>query len=392
MTGAPKAGVLEITGEASTRRPTPLNRARFHHLYIHIPFCRHRCGYCDFNAYAGLDGLMKPYVDALLREFSWVASRLPFAPLETVYLGGGTPSLIPATEIGRILAEVRRRFGLARDAEVTLEANPASTDQDKLAIWRRAGVNRLSLGVQGFDRRSLAVLERRTDGELAATTVAQARDAGFANVNLDLIYGIPFQTLKAWDATLHRALELSPEHLSCYCLTFEEGTVLHARLRRGELPAVEGDAQWRFLEKCQFVLTGAGFHRYEISNWSRPGRESRHNLAYWSCRPCYGAGCGAHSYMRWFDGARRWWNVSRPTEYISAPSFEAGSEYLDPDRRAAEEVMLGLRTDSWTPVPGPLRGAIAGLADAALVEFDGERARPTIRGMDLHNQIALAVL
>jgi oxygen-independent coproporphyrinogen-3 oxidase len=327
-----------------------------------------------------------------LREFDWVVSRLPFAPLETVYFGGGTPSLIPASEIDRILAEVRRSFGLARDAEVTLEANPASTDPDKLAIWRRAGVNRLSLGVQGFDRRSLAVLERRTDGELAATTVAQAREAGFGNLNLDLIYAIPFQTLQAWGATLHRALELSPEHLSCYCLSFEEGTVLHARLLRGELPPVDADAQWRFLDRCQSVLTGAGFHRYEISNWSRPGLESRHNLAYWSCRSSYGAGCGAHSYMRWSDGARRWWNVSRPSEYISATCFEAGSEYLDPDRRAAEELMLGLRTDSWTPVPDRLRAAIEGVSEAALVEFDGQRARPTVRGMDLHNQIALAVL
>jgi len=364
----------------------------FRHLYIHLPFCRHKCGYCDFNAYARLDGLMEPYVDALERELGSAPERYPFGPLATVYFGGGTPSLMPAESICRLLDLVRDRIGIAAGAEITLEANPASTDPEKLTAWLAAGVNRLSLGVQGFDARSLAVLERRTDGHQARRAVREAREAGFRNLSLDLIYGVPFQTAASWADPLRQAIDLEPEHLSCYCLTVEQGTPLHRKLLGGSLPAVEPDVQWEFLEQCRSVLTGADFQRYEVSSWSRPGFESIHNQSYWLCRPVYGAGCGAHSYARSSDSSQRWWNWSRPQAYISSADFVEDGESLDAGPAAAERLMLGLRTTVGIPAPDGFGDRLDRLFAAGLVEWDGELVRPTSRGLDLHNQIALEVL
>lgn len=364
----------------------------FPHLYVHLPFCRHKCGYCDFNAYARLDGLMEPYVEALERELGYAAGRYSFGPLATVYFGGGTPSLMPAESIRRLLDRIRSLIGLRPDAEVTLEANPASTDPAKLAGWREAGVNRLSIGVQGFDPRALAVLERRTDGAQARRTVRQAREAGFTNLSLDLIYAVPYQTVASWQSTLRQALDLEPEHLSCYCLTFEEGTPLHRRLEKGLLPAIDADVQWDLMAMCQSELTGAGLPRYEVSSWSRPGFESKHNRSYWRCAPVYGAGCGAHSYGRSGDSSRRWWNVARPQDYISSGGFVEDGETLGPQRTAAERLMLGLRTVEGLEAPPGFEKALAELEAAGLVSRVGRRVSPTERGLDLHNQVALAVL
>jgi oxygen-independent coproporphyrinogen-3 oxidase len=367
----------------------------FRHLYLHVPFCRHKCGYCDFNAYAGMDRLMPAYVEALLHELARARGVRPFAPLRTVYLGGGTPSLLPAEEVARLLAGVRARFDVEPGAEVTLEANPASTDPERLEAWRRGGVNRLSLGVQGFDRRALAVLERRTDGAQAVRALREARSAGFHNVSLDLIYGVPFQDLASWRDTVERAIDLGPEHVSCYCLSFEEGTLLDRRRREGGLPEVDSDAQWQLLEVACGLLAEAGFERYEVSSWARPGFRSSHNRAYWECRPVYGAGAGAHSYATDGERAWRWWNLARPREYIAAAAAEevvAGGEELDVRQARAERVMLGLRTVGGLEPPAGFEGVLEGLARAGLVERRGGRVAPTRRGLDLHNQIALAVL
>jgi oxygen-independent coproporphyrinogen-3 oxidase len=367
----------------------------FRHLYLHVPFCRHKCGYCDFNAYAGMDGLMPAYVEALARELAEARAARPFEPLRTIYLGGGTPSLLSPEGMARLLAEIRALFEVEPDAEVTLEANPASTDPERLEAWRRGGVNRLSLGVQGFDRRALAVLERRTDGAQAARAFRQARSAGFANISLDLIYGVPFQDPGSWRDTVERAIDLGPEHLSCYCLSFEEGTLLERRRREGRLPEVEADVQWDLLELACDLLATTGFERYEVSSWARSGFRSRHNRAYWECRPVYGAGAGAHSYTT--DGKRawRWWNVARPREYIAgaeAGQVVAGNEELDVRQARAERVMLGLRTVGGLKPPDGFEEVLEGLRRAGLVERRGEWVAPTRRGLDLHNQIALAVL
>jgi oxygen-independent coproporphyrinogen-3 oxidase len=367
----------------------------FRHLYVHVPFCRHKCGYCDFNAYAGMDRLMPDYQAALERELENARASLPFGSLRTVYFGGGTPSLLPAELAARMLAHVRSVFEVEPDAEVTLEANPASTDPERLAAWREGGVNRLSLGVQGFDRRALAVLERRTDGAQAERAYRQAREAGFADVSLDLIFGVPFQALDAWGETVERAAELAPEHLSVYCLTFEEGTLLTRRRQRGLLPDVDADVQWEQMDLAGRLLGAAGYERYEVSSWARPGHRSRHNTAYWECRPVYGAGAGAHSYATDGERAWRWWNVARPRDYIAAAAagrVELDGEELPPERAAAERVMLGLRTTAGLEPPSGFETALNTLLHAGLVSREGHRITPTRRGLDLHNRIALEVL
>ena len=366
---------------------------QFRHLYVHVPFCRHKCGYCDFNAYAGMDRLMPAYVDALCIELDAARRRFRFAPLRTVYLGGGTPSLLPAPLIADLLRRIGRMFQIEAGAEVTLEANPASTDAERLAAWRDGGVNRLSLGVQGFDPRALAVLERRTDGAQAARAYADARAAGFENVSLDLIFAVPFQTTASWEETVRRASAMGPEHMSCYGLGFEEGTLLHRRRARGLVPEVDADTQWDQLDAADRILAAAGYRRYEVSSWARPGRRSRHNRAYWACRPVYGAGAGAHSYG--VDGAvaRRWWNVARPRDYIAAaPDVVAGGEELDARLARAERVMLGLRTVRGLRPPAGFERELADLERLGLVRRRGGWVSPTRRGLDLHNQVAMTVL
>jgi len=363
------------------------------HLYIHVPFCRHKCGYCDFNVYAGQDRLMPEFVEAVARELRWAASRLAFAPLDTVYIGGGTPSLLPAPLAAGLLSAVRESFTLAAGCEVTLEANPATTDPEKLAVWREGGVNRLSLGVQGFDPQALAVLERKEDGAQAERALREARAAGFDNVSIDLIYAVPGQSDQSWVATVERAAALSPEHFSCYALQFEEGTLLYRRLREGRLRQVPADRQWELQQLADGVLRQHGFRRYEVSSWARPGRRSRHNSAYWACRPYYGAGPGAHSYGRTGSGARRWWNVRRPRDYIArSPVVEDGHEDLDARLVQAERLLLGLRTIRGVPRTPGFEVQLSRLASAGLVRLSPGWVAPTERGLDLHNQIALEVL
>jgi oxygen-independent coproporphyrinogen III oxidase len=364
----------------------------FQHLYLHIPFCKHKCGYCDFNAYAGMDRLMPDYIGALERELAGAREQHPFARLETVYLGGGTPSLLPAELIERLLRFIRDTFDVATDAEVTLEANPASTDEARLTAWLEGGVNRLSLGVQGFEPRALAVLERRTDAAQATHAFGLARAMGVPNVSIDLIYAVPFQSRESWLETLRRGLALGPDHISTYCLTFEEGTLLWRRRAEGRVPEVERDLQWDQLDAACAELDSAGFRRYEVSNWSRPGFESRHNFAYWRCRPVYGAGAGAHSYATDGNGARRWWNVARPREYIAALEPMADGEELSFRKSVAESLMLGLRTVDGMATPPGFEPELDQLARDGLIERRDGRVLPTRRGLDLHNQIALVVL
>jgi len=364
----------------------------FQHLYLHIPFCKHKCGYCDFNAYAGMDRLMPDYVDALERELSTARDRQPFGRLETIYFGGGTPSLLPADLIARLLRFVRATFDVAPGAEVTLEANPASTDEAKLQAWLDGGVNRLSLGVQGFEPRALAVLERKTDAAQATRAFGLARAAGMSNVSIDLIYAVPFQSRASWLETLRRGIALGPDHISTYCLTFEEGTLLWRRRAEGRVPEVEADLQWDQLDAACAELESAGFSRYEVSNWARPGYESRHNHAYWRCRPVYGAGAGAHSYATDGSISRRWWNVARPREYIAAQQPVADGEDLPARKARGEALMLGLRTAEGMAPPEGFDSELENLLGAGLIERRNGRVVPTRRGMDLHNQIALVVL
>jgi len=320
-------------------------------IYLHIPFCRVKCPYCDFNSYAGIDDRIPAYVDALLVELD---ARLPVAPIPitTVYFGGGTPSLLTPAQIGRLLDFIASRTRPASDLEVTLEANPGTVDTDRLAGFRAAGVNRLTLGAQSFDPELLAQLGRLHDVADTLRAVDDARAAGFESLNLDLMFALPNQTEAAWQRDLDQATALNPEHLSLYNLTVEPGTPFAARERRGRLTQPSEESQATMYEMACAHAAAHGLTQYEVSNFGRPGHACRHNALYWSGEGWVAVGAGAHG----FDApplpstgfGRRYRNVRSPdrwTELAAAGALpEEGFEQLSPSAAAAEALMLGLRT------------------------------------------------
>jgi oxygen-independent coproporphyrinogen III oxidase len=325
-------------------------------IYLHIPFCIHRCAYCDFNTYAGIENLISAYVQALCREIELgAASAAEKLPVHTVFFGGGTPSLLPAAEIGRILAVIKRSYELEAGLEITLEANPGTISLDYWHEIRSLGVNRLSLGMQSANAEQLRLLERQHGLLDVLQAVEWARRAGFDNLNLDLIFGIPYQTLEMWQQTLERALALHPDHLSLYALTLEHGTPMQNWVNRGLLPQPDDDLAADMYEAATQRLGEAGFAQYEISNWARQAGNGdifscRHNLQYWRNLPYLGFGAGAHGYA----GGVRTANVLSPAAYIKRcqegtllefPRTPATLEANPIGRQAeiGETMMMGLR-------------------------------------------------
>ncbi len=266
-------------------------------LYLHIPFCTAKCGYCDFNSYAGQEHLMPSYTQTLLREAKLWRKAAKGRPIATVFLGGGTPSLLPLDGVNELFGGLREVFAFTSDAEVTLEANPGSLDEAYLRGLLDAGINRLSIGVQSLHDDELRALDRLHSADDARAAYRAARVAGYANVNLDLIFGLSEQPIERWQSTLEEALDMRPEHLSLYALTVEEGTPLANAVARGRTPAPDPDNQADQYEWTQQRLAKAGYEQYEISNWSLPGYRCKHNLTYWDCREYLGLGAGAHSYL-----------------------------------------------------------------------------------------------
>ena len=330
-------------------------------LYIHIPFCKTKCPYCDFNTYQGIEGLMGPYLEALTTELGLWGRVLRRPTVNTVFLGGGTPSYLPSGHIGRILAEAASAFAIDARSEITVEANPGDLDSKACHQLLSQGVNRLSIGVQSLDNGLLGLLGRRHDASQAVEAFHTARDAGFSNVNLDLMYGLPRQSLSQWQDTVESLASLSPAHISLYCLTLEEGTPLHHWVQQGKLPEPDPDLAADMYQYARETLADAGYHHYEISNWSLPGLPARHNLIYWLNRPYLGVGPGAHSHI----GNYRFWDVASPNTYMlrvkkwqdSMPqpfdsltgeeletvSPVADREYIGPQTSRAETMILGLR-------------------------------------------------
>jgi len=317
-------------------------------IYVHIPFCRVKCPYCDFNTYAGISHLIPDYMRALeaeldLRLAAWNEDVLP----QTVFFGGGTPSLIPAADIGQILQLIRSRTGQT-PGEVTLEVNPGSIDEDGLAALLDVGVNRLSIGCQTFQPSLLASLGRLHSVDDSLRILDSTRSAGFENLSLDLMYGLSGQSVEAWDRDLDTALQQGVPHLSLYNLTIEEGTPF-ARLRAGgDLPLPGEDTQKTMYEMAVQRTAEAGLERYEISNFALPGYECRHNRLYWDSDSWLALGAGAHGFQREAGShGRRWWNLRNPRRYIDCVTSgvlpEDGSEYLDRKAAMTEELMLGLR-------------------------------------------------
>ena len=366
-------------------------------LYIHIPFCRSKCGYCDFISYGGLEDIIPTYIDALSNELRMRAlgNRQSVA---TIYFGGGTPSLLNTTQIGKMIDTCRKYFQMEKNAELTLEANPGSTTPQWLSTIRDIGFNRLSLGFQSLGDNDLRLLGRIHSAGQALEAYTWARQAGFENINIDLIYGLPAQTLKQWQRILSSALSLAPEHLSLYPLTLEEATPLGQAVESGSIPAPDPDMAAEMYQYAEESLSGVGYEHYELSNWSLPGNACRHNLTYWENRPYLGLGAGAHSFINGYRVA----NSARPEEYIS--NLESGKlpqaekEFINPALELSETIILGLRLVNGIELNDiKLRfgidmsviyqSEIDELKESGLLERDVSTLRLTQRGRLLGNEV-----
>jgi putative oxygen-independent coproporphyrinogen III oxidase len=374
-------------------------------VYLHVPFCATRCGYCDFNTYTATElgggASQAAYADTALAEIRLARRVLGDVdlPVQTVFVGGGTPTLLPAGDLARLLAGVRQEFGLAPGAEVTTEANPDSVDPASLATLREAGFTRVSFGMQSAAEHVLAVLERSHRPGRAGAAVAEARAAGFDSVSLDLIYGTPGESAEDWRASLDAVLAAGVDHVSAYALIVEEGTRLAAQVRRGTVPMPDDDVLADRYLAAEEVLSGAGFGWYEVSNWARgAGHACRHNLAYWAGSDWWGVGPGAHSHV----GGTRWWNAKHPVAYAArlaaGQSPGAGREVLDESDRHVERVMLGLRLAEGLPLAGldtaGREAAAQAVSDGLLVPAAASQGRAvlTLRGRLLADGVVRALL
>jgi len=347
-------------------------------VYLHVPFCRVRCGYCDFNTYTATElrgARQADYAEQAAMEVRFAAgvlerSGVAARPAATVFFGGGTPTLLPSSDLNSMLSAVRDTIGLAAGAEVTTEANPDSVDARYLAELAAAGFTRVSFGMQSAVPHVLRTLERTHDPERVPQVVRWAKDAGL-QVSLDLIYGTPGESLADWSASVDAALECKPDHLSAYALIVEDGTKLARQIRRGDLPGPDDDLQADMYELADDRLQSAGLEWYEVSNWATDAaHRSRHNLGYWLGHDWWGVGPGAHSHV----GGVRWWNVKHPAAYaqrvLSGDSPAAGRETLDAATRAFEDVLLRVRIRDGLPTKAlgaAGRAAVAGLIADGLV-------------------------
>lgn len=367
-------------------------------LYLHIPFCAAKCAYCDFASYPNRQDVWRGYMDALLDELRGWRLALEDRELATVFIGGGTPSLLPAGEIARLMDGVRQCALVRGDAEITMEANPGTLTPEKLKSCRAAGVNRLSLGAQAMDDRLLRSLGRIHTAKDVAEAVDLARRAGFDNVSLDLMYALPGQSMDDWARTLDAALALAPEHLSAYSLIVEEGTPLADRVARGMLTVPDDDATVDMQRMAVERLAGAGFERYEISNYARKGRECRHNIVYWQRGDYLGVGCAAHSLM---DGVR-FENPRGLEEYLSGQR-RMNAVRLTREDAMEETLMLstrmcrGMDLDAYRREFGEdfcmgRERKLAELARMGLLVCEDGFLRLTQRGMEVHNAVVVELL
>lgn len=383
-------------------------------LYVHIPFCETKCPYCDFNTYSGIETLIPAYVPALVREISFWGATLHNPKVHTVFFGGGTPSYLASNELCKILEQVRASFRVALDAEVTVEANPDDFDEAKLAAYLEAGVNRLSIGVQSLDDDLLLQLGRRHDSVQAMEAYRMARAAGFGNVSIDLMYGLPSQTLDQWVTTLDQATEFEPVHMSMYCLTLEPGTPMEQWVKKGVLKEPDPDVAADMYLAAEEKMDALDYRHYEISNWAKPRFESRHNLAYWRNQPYLGVGPGAHSYLN----GMRFANIRSPKEYVRLLGLEQTTgtvneldetlirtqpildtlEVIEPHLEMAETMMMGMRLDTGVSeeefvkrfgitIEEAYGAEIFELTRDGLIQFSDGTARLTPRGRLLGNRV-----
>ncbi|HEX2908023.1 MAG TPA: radical SAM family heme chaperone HemW [Phototrophicaceae bacterium] len=376
-------------------------------IYLHVPFCRIKCTYCAFNTYVNLDALIEPFIQALIHEIQIVGTSQPGQQVGTIYLGGGTPSMLLPEQIEQVLAAIYRYFEVLPGAEISMEANPDDLDRDYMAAVRAVGINRLSVGMQSANENELALFARRHDNDAVVRAVSAARLGGFTNLNLDLIYGFPHQTLETWENTLQQMLALQPEHISLYALGLEDGTPMRRWVMTGKLPMPDDDLAADMYELATEVLEQAGYAQYEISNWAKTGYACRHNLQYWYNLPYPGLGPGAHGYA----GGVRYSTVLGPQKYIQLMAAANDSyEYprtpatdqavvVDIHTEIAETLLMGLRLTEegirravfrerfgvdLLEIHGPM---IEKYANYGLLEVNADVVRLTRRGRLLSNVI-----
>ncbi len=407
--------MIQAAPSSKTRFPAGIS------LYIHVPFCHTKCPYCDFNTFQGIDDLKGPYVDAMVRELEMWGRLLDHPGITTIFFGGGTPSYMAVDQMEAVLKAVAQRFDVGPDAEITIESNPGDITPFFLDKMLSLGVNRISIGVQAFDDGFLKMLGRRHNSSQAKEAYLLARKAGFSNINLDLMYGLPQQTLDQWKDSVASSLELGPDHLSLYCLTLEEGTPLKRWVDQGHLPVPDPDLSADMYSYTRSTMEAAGYVHYEISNWAVPGHQCSHNLTYWENRPYLGVGPGGHSSLE----GHRFWGVSSPRLYIERsqrwPSMTgkvdgtmdwkqladtgplADYETIGAKLEMAETMLLGLRLlegldadrfrlrfgqSPWDVYPDQVRD----LTEAGLLEQCADRLRLTSSGLFLSNQVFMQFL
>ena len=365
-------------------------------IYIHIPFCLHKCPYCDFNSIAVKPLPEEKYVTALIDEIRDRSEKFRGHTIETVYLGGGTPSLFSPHTIGAILNEIIRNFTVAKEAEITIEANPCSVNHEKLSAFHALGINRLSLGVQSFKDACLKILGRIHSAKEAVSAFEKGREVGFENVGIDLISGIPFQTCTAWEDDLDKVIALNPEHISAYQLHVEQGTPFYQSMERGELALPPEEIQTEMLETTREKLTEAGYEHYEISNYAHPGYRSRHNQRYWEGKEYLGIGTGAHSFLQKGWGLRQA-NISDPLLYMERAEKTGFEESLKKEEAIEEAIFLGLRQSEGIDVKRfeerfglPLDAHFPSLE--GLVREEMGRVTLTPRGLLLSNEVFVRLM
>jgi len=370
-------------------------------LYLHIPFCHQRCHFCAFYLEIHQARAAEEFLFSLLAEIRRYGDRRPFGPesLDSIYFGGGTPTTLSPQQLTTILSATKDRFGLARDAEITIEAHPESVTLDGLGHLRDAGFTRISFGIESMNQEELDLVGRPGAVLSSVGIIAAAREAGFIDINLDLMYGLPGQTIEGWAVSLQRTIDLAPTHLSCYALTVEGGTRLQTAVQRGTVPAPDEDLQNEMEDLAEHLLDQAGYRRYEISNYCLPGFACRHNKLHWTGGQYLGLGPSAQSYV----GGRRFGNVSDLTAYNrilrdgNLPVAE--SEQLTRAEDSCEQVVFGLRMiDGVSPAetgalgfPG-LTGTIDGLIEENLLEHNGERIKLTARGRRYADNVGIALM
>jgi oxygen-independent coproporphyrinogen-3 oxidase len=391
-------------------------------LYVHIPFCETKCPYCDFNTYASIESLMPGYVDALYNEISQWGTWLGCPTLTSVFFGGGTPSYLPTDDIRRLMRVIQSAFVLPDNAEATLEANPGDCSRERLQAIRRSGINRLSIGVQSFDDNELRLLGRRHSADQAKHAVAAARVAGFDNLSIDLMFGLPYQYVSTWEHSLDEAIALVPEHISAYSLTLEGGTPMEADVSSGRLPESDSDLGAEMYRILGEKLAVAGYEQYEISNWTRPGLASTHNLTYWHNEPYLAVGPGAHGYLMPTLGLLsglpphgvRFADIKAPRTYIERARawqahgtineqslVDAGAidyaDALDEQVARVETMMMGLRLNEGVAnatflarfgvgITEAFPEAVRDCLDDGLLEWTNGRLRLTNEGRPLGNE------